>query len=334
MYRGPVKPIVWSANPRAISTHLAAEPVVVTSTTEFLDVARDAKTLSVIDGAAIESLDRFASEVMRADKGPSQAWRKLVGAVSIGPVIAICDGPLETAIGWLPSRPWLSHVISQTLLDSGLAKDHFANIGNLAAARDPDLLDWLHESAGRRVKLTHASRRLDRLERMAQWFASQEVDGQQVVALRNAADELLVNAFYEAPVAAGAMRRIERTRDVALPEEFACDFAYACTNELAVVFVRDPFGALSRERVVEALTKPNAQSGLSRVFGAAAIVAFSVFKNRRTEVVIAVPKKPMAVQPYAFDFFVKEGARLHMWKMVDEETGHASAGNSVTLIVE
>ena len=310
----------------------AAEAHVVSSATEFLDVPRSAKTVSFLDGTTLEALDEYASKVASLDQGPTPAWRKLVGSVSIGPVIVVCDAPLASAVAWLPSHPWLSHVIGASLLETKHGKQHVANVIELCNAREPNLLDWLQASSGRRVKLTHASRRHDRLERMGQWFAGQDVDGQQIVALRNIADELLVNAFYEAPVAAGAAKPIDRSRNVALPEDYACDIAYGCSDDLAVVYVRDPFGSLDRERVVDSLAR--GQNGFSRVFAAASIVALSVVKNKHTEVLVAVPRSYAPEHPFAFHLFFKEAARQHVWKLVDDETGYGTTGNSITLVVE
>ncbi len=327
-----MKPIVWVSNDRAIRAQLINEPVIVRSAVEFLDVPRTAQTVSFIDGEALETLDRYAYEVTAPDHVPTPEWRKLVGVVSIAPIIAVCDAPLATAIGWLPSHPWLSHVIGRSLLDTSYAKGYLANVIELCSTREPSLLDWLQADSGRRVKLTHASRGVERLKRMGQWFADHEVEGQQIVALTNIADELLVNAFYEAPVAAGASKRIERSRDVGLPDDYACDIAYGCTDDLAVVFVRDPFGSLLRERLVDALTRGD--SGFGRVFAAASIAAVSVHKNVHTEVFVAVPKRYTQTHPFAFHLLFKETARRHLWKLIDDDTGNGSSGRSITLIVE
>ena len=323
------------SNPRSLRAQLSDEPVVVKSAHDFLDQPRDAKTIAFLDGKTLVSLDQFANAIAQADKTPSPAWRKLVGAVSIGQVVAVCNDELGTALDWLPTRPWLSHVISNSLLDSSAAKEHLARVFELTAAREPNLLDWLNEGAGRRVRLTHASRRVDRLERIGQWFATQDVEGPQIIELRNVVEELLLNAFYEAPVAAGASLPIPRTRDVALPESYAVDIAYGCMGNLAVVYVRDPFGALSRERLVESLTRRDTESGLRRVFSTSTVVAISVMKNRHTELLVGIPKRGDVPKSFAFHFFFKEAARLHVWKLLDEETGKASDNTkSVTLVVE
>ena len=57
-------------------------------------------------------------------------------------------------------------------------------------------------------------------------------------------------------VQAGALKQpISRTQDVSLSDDSACDMVYGCRDDLAVVRVRDPFGSLSRSRLVEVLTR-------------------------------------------------------------------------------
>src|SRR5262249_45716732 len=121
----------------------------------------------------------------------------------------------------------------------------------------PRLLDWLGPTAnGRRIRLTHASSRAARIEKMSDFFDANGVGSRTLQLLRDAAEELLTNAFYDAPVAAGRLKKpVSRTQDISLPDDSACDLAYACRDDLAIVRVRDPFGSLSRRRLVEVLSR-------------------------------------------------------------------------------
>src|SRR5438874_2343071 len=83
--------------------------------------------------------------------------------------------------------------------------------------------------AGRRIRLTHSGKREARLEKMSEFFDSQGISSRTIQQLKDAAEELLTNAFYDAPVAAGAFRRaVPRTQEIALPDDSACDLAYGC----------------------------------------------------------------------------------------------------------
>jgi hypothetical protein len=169
--------------------------------------------------------------------------------------------------------------------------------------------------------------------------------------LRDAAEELLTNAFYDAPVAAGVLDQpISRTQDVALSEDSACDMVYGCREDLAIVRVRDPFGSLSRTRLVEVLTRcartdmrvevdetmGGAGLGLWRVFSAASFVAIAVVNNRHTEFLVGIGKRVSAAQrPFAFHLFFKEhGRALRRWRLLDADSSKPTVNKSVTIVTK
>jgi hypothetical protein len=319
---------------RLSSARLKSPPLVVNSVKEFLEATRDPKTVSFLDRASMEIVGT-------------------VNHVSLpGPIITVCDEPLQTAVGWLQPQPWLSHVVSAAMLEHPMAEEHLENVlRTLTAGGQPRLLDWLGPTvAGRRIRLTHASRREARIERMSEFFESNNVGTRTLQLLRDAAEELLTNAFYDAPVAAGAMKQpVSRTQDVALPDDSACDLAYGCRDDLAIVRVRDPFGSLSRRRLVEVLTRcartdmkvevdetmGGAGLGMWRIFSGASFVAISVVKNRHTEVLVGIAKRAMSgPRPFAFHFFFSEGGKRRFWKMSDEETSKPSLNKSVMIVAK
>jgi hypothetical protein len=354
-YRNVVTSIVWmlESNARALLALLPANTTVASTAREFLNAPRDAKTISFLDSSTLANLDRLAMDLgAHTDEGPPIEWRKLLAAVSVGPVIAICADPLPTAIGQLPSRPWLSHVMDEVMLSHPMAKEHLACVmSTITAAGPPRLVDWLGRTGeGRRIRLTHASKRAERLERMSDFFDTKGVAATTILRLRDAAEELLTNAFYSAPVAADpTLEQIPRTQDVALPDEFACDMVYGCRQDLAIVRVRDPFGSLSRQRLLDALghgsrarssseraaTGTDTGRGLWRVFSAGWVVGVSVVNDRHTEVLVGIGNEdPLKPHPYAFHLFFKGGAKRRFWKLMDEDTGKPSSQTgSVTVSV-
>jgi hypothetical protein len=336
-----VSAIVWVSKQqrRELRDRLSNDAVVVGSAEEFLGAPRDARTLSFIDGITLAALDQFAMQ-----HAEPAARRKLLTALTTGPVVAVCDDALPVAVQWLRPRPWLSHVVSVAMLEGHAGTARLEEIMLLGEHRD--LLGWLKPDLGRRVRLTHASRRGTRIDRMAEFFESQKVDPHAIGVLREAANDLLTNAFYEAPVAAGVQsRRIDRALDVALPEECACDISYGIRNDLAIIRVRDPFGALSHARLVEVLASraaepaaaalppgaPSAERGLWRVLTSATIVAISVNANHHTQVLVAVPTRGQEPNAYAFHLFFKDGAKRGLWRLLDEDTGSPLSTTSVTL---
>jgi hypothetical protein len=198
--------------------------------------------------------------------------------------------------------------------------------------------------------LTHSSKRVARLERMGEFFESKAVSPRTTQLLRDAAEELLTNAFYDAPVAAGAMKKpVSRTQDIALPDDSACDLAYGCREDLAIVRVRDPFGSLSRRRLVEVLsrcartdmkvevdeTMGGAGLGMWRIFSGASFVGISVVKSQHTEVLVGIAKRATpGPRPFAFHLFFREDGKRRFWKLSDEETSKPSINKSMVIVAK
>lgn len=299
----------------------------VQSADAFLDELRDKAAVGFVDAAGVEQLSR-----RDPDRIPDR-------------IVTVCDGPLPTAVGWL-QQPWLANCVSTASLEHPFAPQHLDNVmRTMTSSEPPRLLDWLGATVqGRRVRLTHASKRVERLEKMTEFFEAANVGVRTIELLRDAAEELLTNAFYDAPVAAGASEPISRTQDVALPDDCACDLAYGAREDLAIVRVRDPFGSLPRHRLVEVLARcarPDMQVqvdesmggaglGLWRIFSGASFVAISVIRDRHTEFLVGVAKRAPGPRPYAFHLFFREGKKRRWWRRADEET-HPSINHSVML---
>lgn len=339
-----VKPIVWLSDTlaRGIRSHLPPDHTVVASVEEFLEQPRTATTLSFVDAEGLAELDQLS-----ADCGTPTS--KLILP---GPVIAICDDAIQTPVGWLSTRPWLSHVISAAMLPHPIFAEHLSNITTtLTNGLRPRLTDWLTPSVvGRRVRLAQASKRAERIERMAEYYDTHGVSGRTIQFLRDAAEELLTNAFYDAPVAAGVVTKpIPRTQDVILSEDTACDMVYGCRDDLAVVRVKDPFGSLTRKRLVEVLTRcartdmqvevdetmGGAGLGLWRLFTVATFVAISVVPNHHTEFLVGIAKRgaPGGARPYAFHlFFSEQGRTQGRWKMTEVNENNPVVDNSINIV--
>lgn len=304
----------------------------VSSVSEYLLAARSKKAVSFLDRTTIPLVAAVA------DRSPP------------GPVIAICDEPLQTAIGWLQPHPWISHVMSSTMLEHPLAEEHLQNVTRtLTAGGRPRLLDWVGPTlVGRRIRLTHASSRIERLEKMREFFAANGVGSRTLQQLRDIAEELLTNAFYDAPVAAGALKGpVSRTQDISLPDDSPCDLIYGCREDLAIVRVRDPFGSLSRRRLVEVLsrcartdmtvevdeTMGGAGLGMWRIFSSASFVGISVVKNRRTEVLVGGAKRAgSGPRPFAFHLFFSDSGKRRFWKLADDDSTRQTLSQFVTTV--
>ena len=320
-----------------LRARLSIELVVTSSAEEFLDAQRGSDNVSFLDLTTLAELDQLLP-------GPALADR-------IGHFVVISEESLQRAISALPAHPGLGHVVNESMLRHPMATEHIANvIRTLTSDSRPRLLDWLGDSIqGRRVRLAHASRRVERLERMGEFFETNGFGSRTIEQLRDVAEELLTNAFYDAPVAAGAVKQpISRTQDVALPEDSACDLVYACRADLAIVRVRDPFGALTRSRLVEVLTRcartdmqvevdesmGGAGLGLWRIFSVATFVAISVVKGRHTEFLVGIGKRAAGARPYGFHLFFRDSAKRRFWKLSDEHSSDLSINKSVAILAK
>ncbi len=319
------------ASPRLSSAY--ASPTVVTSIEALIEaVASDPTKVLFLDRGAV-------GEIASAD-----------GISIVNAVIAICDEPLQTAVLWLQPYPWISHVLSASMLEHPFVEEHLENVlRTLTSSSSPRLLDWLGPSlTGRRIRLTHAHKRIARIERMSEFFDGKGVSSRSLQTLRDAAEELLTNAFYDAPVAAKVMKQpVSRSEDVQLPDDSACDLAYGCRDDIAIVRVRDPFGSLTRQRLVDVLTRcartdmgvevdesmGGAGLGMWRIFAGASFVGVSVVKDRYTEMLVGVVKRAPGARPFAFHLYFRDSAKRRFWRLGgrDEDSSAPSINKSVAI---
>lgn len=327
--------MVWFSEPslRAAGERIAAGQLtteagtLVTTLDDFVRANSEGDVVSFVDRDALSSVT--SHEKLR------------------GLVIAVCTEALPTAVSWLEPHPWLHHVLNASLLEHPMLGEHFGNVlATSASKKKPRLLDWLgDEVIGRRVRLSHASKRIERLERMSEWFANNGAGSRTIELLRDAAEELLTNAFYDAPVAAGAFDEpISRELDVALPDEYACDLAYGARDDLSIVRVRDPFGSLTRRRLVQVLSRcartdmqvevdesmGGAGLGMWRIFSNATFVAVSVAEHSHTEILVGIAKRVPGPKPFGFHLYFRPG-KARYWKLSRDESVKPSLRTSVQL---
>jgi hypothetical protein len=110
--------------------------------------------------------------------------------------------------------------------------------------------------------------------------------------------------------------------------------------------VRDPFGSLTRARLVEVLhrcartdmgvevdeTMGGAGLGLWRIFSAASFVAISVVDRRYTEFLVGIGKRvASAARPFAFHLFFRgHGRAVRKWKLMDPDQSNSTVNSSLT----
>jgi hypothetical protein len=224
-----------------------------------------------------------------------------LAAVSPQPrAVALLDGGLAAVVGLLIRHPWLNHVVTPTIFDRpnpwcacALGKLLSDGPARRVAVFPPTF-------SGRKVAMRDSAKRFSRLEAMVEHARQEGVRAALEDRIRDVAEELLTNALYDAPAerSGAAISRAER---VNLPKDQGCELTYGVTDGLFVIRVIDPFGALTRERLVEVLTRCTASEtidvdssrggaglGLWRIFENASLLVLHVQARRSTEFVVGI----------------------------------------------
>ncbi|MBS1119103.1 MAG: hypothetical protein H6Q90_1331 [Deltaproteobacteria bacterium] len=237
----------------------------------------------------------------------SDLFHLIDGVTTNAPIVAIIDDTLSSSltktIRSLESSPWLSHVIVASLLSNPMARSHLTSLLDLLP-HGPDQSMVGGPGIGRVALLARASRRGARFDRMREFFSKHELSHRTIATITEVAEELVTNALYDAPVEAGYFEHaIPRTEDVELPLDRACEISYGIEYGDAFVRVRDTFGALKRDRLLEVLNRCNASSvaldesrggaglGMWRVFSTATTLSIAVIPDRVTDIRIGFATK-------------------------------------------
>jgi hypothetical protein len=225
------------------------------------------------------------------------------GATTNLAIVGIIDETLAGAIRSLNSFPWLSHLVTTTMLSTPLARAHLTTLlERLAFGPEQQVLGAT--GIGRVALLTSSTRREARFERMREFFTTHGVSPRTISTISDVAEELVTNALYDAPAEAGYFKStVPRSEDVELPPEHACEISYGIEQGNVFVRIRDPFGALTRTRLLGVLNRCNATGvsldesrggaglGLWRVFSAASTIAITVIPGRLTDILVRLETK-------------------------------------------
>lgn len=269
------------------------------------------------------------------------------------PVIAILDckdgEALQASVRLLAAHPWLSHVITVSMLTAPHASQYVATL--LERLTSNITRDMLAGGKGRVALLASASRRNARFDRIREFFSNLSLSERTIGSILEVSEELVMNALYDAPAEAGYFQRPrERVEDVNLPAELACEISYGIENDIVFVRLRDPFGALSRERLFEVLarcttgqhdvtldeSRGGAGLGLWRVFSIASTVAITVVPGSLTDVLVGIRIKDgrgARKQLQAIHLFFANKSEYYESLAIIPGDDHALLDQSITLIL-
>lgn len=248
----------------------------------------------------LEAVKRLAPAVAYVDH---DLLPHLEGAKPNVPIVGIIDEERAEPIRSLIATPSLSHVVTGAMLAAPHARAHLeALLDRLAYGPTHHVLGA--DGIGRAALLGSSSRREARFERMREFFATQGISSRTISSSNDVAEELVTNALYDAPAEAGYFQRpVQRTEHVQLPPEHACEISYGLEHGSVFVRVRDPFGALTRTRLIGVLnrcqstgialdeSRGGAGLGLWRIFATAAGIAITVIPGSLTDIMVRLDSR-------------------------------------------
>lgn len=169
-------------------------------------------------------------------------------------------------------------------------------------------LAWGIETHSHAVK--HSKDRAVLIQNMEQYFEGLGVRRTNRERMAAVAEELLMNAIYDAPADANRKslyNHLPRTVDVTLAAEHQGKFRYATDGMFCAVSVEDPFGGLSGATILKYLQscyggeagtynvqKGGAGRGLHQIVENSDLVVFNIQPGRRTEVIALFNVDPKA----------------------------------------
>jgi hypothetical protein len=215
-------------------------------------------------------------------------------------IVGVARGGVAELVDAMLVFPSLSNVISTSMLASPNAAAHIAALcDRVAHGVEHKVLG--PTGVGRAALLASSERRAQRLDRIGDFFAMHAVSSKMIAMMSDVAEELITNAIYDAPHEAGCFgSAVPRTDRVELPPEQACEISYGVDAGSVYMRVRDPFGALTRKRLLQVLarcrtkdvqfdeSRGGAGLGMWRVFSAASTIVISVIPGRLTDVLVWV----------------------------------------------
>lgn len=158
-------------------------------------------------------------------------------------------------------------------------------------------------NAAQAVSVTSAKVRHDLKDSMVAHLKSLKVRTTITDRCFQVAEELLMNAIYDAPVDKGGKslyNHLNRKEDVHLAPDHYSTFEYGVKNQIVAISVTDPFGGLTRETLIDYLDscyngragemndasgKGGAGRGLHLIVESADLTVFQVKRGYRTRVV-------------------------------------------------
>lgn len=267
----------------------------------------------------VDGLGDFVALLVDLDVSPGEAPAVLVGEARRGypdvPLMATAGIDARARLLEALCESDVNHVIPKrgalTLPRGGMPvlgslegpdeHDLFAAVRRLLdGPESPGVTPYLLSGAPVHEVSVRSSEDKDRaLDRIVGFGESMGLTGEKLRRVELAAEELLMNALYDAPRNADGRARnaeLDRREPIALGADETVHLRYGCDGQTLAIAVADPFGSLSKKAVTDRLRKvrdgiprPNAGVagaglGLVMTYSVANQLIFAVSPGRLTEV--------------------------------------------------
>lgn len=253
----------------------------------------------------------------------------VAGAAPRGRIVVLCHPSPPDEIEALLRAPWFDHLL-------GLESPWFMEeLGATLARLHGEPLFGLHRHLpwGTRIlsaTVTSSDQKTALFDRIEAYMADIGVRGRLVRRLHDVADEMLMNAVYDAPIdrATGAhpYAALPRSTRVELPPGSRPVFSYGSDGRVFAMSITDPFGGLTADILKRYIAKGlrRGEDQIDRKAGGAGLGLYFLFASlnsltlylepgERTEVVglvdIRGSFRDVLQSPKALNIFVREAGR-------------------------
>ncbi len=230
-------------------------------------------------------------------------------------IVFVTSEDIANYLSFLEQYPSISNVVSFSDEDRSFTIKNITTTISKLANQDlfglEKYISWGTEVL--EVPITGSAQRREIVKNLDGYLTSIAIRKSVISRITAVAEELLMNAIYDAPVGSDGKslyNHLPRTVKIELKESEYGLFRYACDGLLVAISVADPFGALTRETIVNYLRncyghepgslnslngpKGGAGLGLFQLIATSDLVIFNVNPKRKTEVIALFSIDPRA----------------------------------------
>jgi CRP-like cAMP-binding protein len=241
--------------------------------------------------------------------------------------VFLTSEPIATYFQSVRKYPELSTVLSRHPEDRTFTVRNIASTIRKLSGQDifgmEKYLSWGTEVF--EIPVTGSEQRPEIIAKLEEYLDSIAIRGPLKRKCTRVAEELLMNAIYDAPTDASGKplyNHVERGNPIELkPNEYAT-FRYACDGAFLAISVVDPFGGLNRKTIIDYLERCFAReigtdvadkggggNGLFQIIQSSSLTAFNVRPRKCTEVIallnVNIQMEKISTHP-SFHYFETE----------------------------